>query len=110
MAAAFFPMPRAGVIDQDAAHGLSREREEMGPVLEGNRIAGGEAQPTFVEQGVGVQGVSRAFVPEKTRSDSLELRVEGADDAITSSGVAASPGTEPICNFRGRWRGGIHDL
>ena len=57
-------MPLARVVDEDPAHQLRRDSEEMRPVLPIGMTLLDEAYVCFVDQSGSLQGVVAALAPE----------------------------------------------
>jgi len=66
----------ASAIDQNVAHGLSGGREEMSAILEAIIAAGNEAQPDFMDEGGGLERVSRGFVGDAMGRELTQLFID----------------------------------
>ena len=74
-AAALLPPPRYRVVDQDAAHGLRRNREEVAAVLPLNPIELVELEPGLVHERRRAERVIVALAPQLARRELTQLVV-----------------------------------
>jgi hypothetical protein len=63
-----------GILDEDAAHGLRRRREEVGPAVE--PLVADESQERLVDQGGRLEGLPRGFVSQLLSSEAAQLVVD----------------------------------
>jgi hypothetical protein len=83
-----------GVIDEDAAHHLRRDAEEMRSILPVALVLVDEPDEDLVNQGRRLKGVIGPLLPKLPRRDLSELRVDEREQLIERSLVAATPISE----------------
>jgi len=92
--------PGARVINQDAAHGLCGDGQEMGAVLIGNRLAADQAEIELVDDGVGFKGVVGTFPPKQTGCQLPQLGMDDGEQLVTRVGITISPLGQPLGDLR----------
>jgi hypothetical protein len=79
----------AGLIDEDAAHGLRRGGEEVNSAVPGLlRVGTDELEIRLVDQGRGLKGVSRPLAGEALRGQAAQLVVDKRQQLLGSVWVA----------------------
>ncbi|MDB5311803.1 MAG: hypothetical protein JWO38_6005 [Gemmataceae bacterium] len=98
--AALLAIPAAGVVDEDAAHGLGRGGEKVPAVVPAVRI-GRPDQPEegLVDQGGGLQRVAGAFVGHPGGGQSPELVVPEGQEVGRGLSVTATGGVDEAGNL-----------
>jgi hypothetical protein len=99
-----------GMVDQDPAHYLGGDAEEVGTVLEFLSGLIDKAEIRFVDQGGGLQGVARSLAPHVTASHAMQFGVNKVQEAVFSIGVAAGKALEKLGDFAAIRRGVVHRL
>ena len=90
----------ARVIDQDPAHRLRGDREEMDPVLVRHRLAADEAEVQFVDDGVRLQRVVVPLPLEQSRGERAQLRMHDRKQPIARPFVPGAPVGQPARDLR----------
>ena len=80
-----------GVIDEDPAHDLRRDTEEMRAILPIDLTLVDEPDVHLMDESRGLQGVIGPFVPELAHRHAAELRIDERQQLIERSPVAATP-------------------
>ena len=80
-----------GVIDQDAAHDVRGDTEEMRSVLPVHPPLIDEADERLVDKGGRLQSVVGALAPKLTGGNASELRIDEGQQPVERSPVAATP-------------------
>src|SRR5262249_2480923 len=65
-----------GVIDQNAAHGLGGNRQEVSPILIGDYLSAKKPDTEFVDQRGGLERMISALPLEKIRRDLSQLNMD----------------------------------
>jgi hypothetical protein len=89
-------VPRAGVIDQDAAHHPRGDREELRAALPPPVALFAEAEPRLVHERGGLQRVALPLPPQHERRLPAELRVDEAYDRVARLDVARAPRAQQL--------------
>lgn len=84
----------ARMLDQDPAHQLRRDREEMGPVLPLHPVVVHEAHVGFVDQSSGLEAVSLALTSHVAVRKTSELGIDDWRELLERASIAVTPGTE----------------
>jgi hypothetical protein len=92
IAAAFFAVAAAGVVDKYTPHHLRRERIEMASVFPVGLALSGEFQIRLMHQCRGSKRVVAAFPPQLTAGPPPQLVVNDRDQAVPSVDITAIPG------------------
>jgi hypothetical protein len=87
VAAAFDGAAFAGVVHEDFAHDAGGGAEEFGAAFPGDWF-GDEAEPGFVDEGGGLEGMVGAFAAHGLGGDAVQLALERFENAIAGLGVA----------------------
>jgi tetratricopeptide (TPR) repeat protein len=90
-AVAFRRRATTGVIDQDLAHQPCADREQVAAVVGFDGIESGKPQPGLVDQGRGLQGVIASLATEELFRQTMQFRVQRADQSVAGTGVALAP-------------------
>ena len=93
----FGPPPRAGAIDEDAAHHLRGDAEELRPVVPGGALID-QPQVGLVDEGGRLQGVALALAPQMGRGPAAKLLVDQRHEPIARARVAVAPRVEKRCD------------
>jgi hypothetical protein len=88
-AAAFIALVGAGVVDEDAAHGLGGDGEEVVFALPIDAGLVDEFHVGFVDEGGGLEGVVEAFLGEVVAGQSAEFVVNEREELVGGTLVAA---------------------
>lgn len=88
---ALLRQPPPGVVDQDPARELRRDREEAGPVARRRARLVDEAHRDAVRERRRLQGVPRPLAGELPAGDPPELLVDERDQRVARPFVAAAP-------------------
>src|SRR5262249_31716901 len=95
------PVPVAGAIDEDAAHGLRCGGKEMSASVPVLLCAGADqAQIGLVDQGGGLERLSRLLVGELLGGELAQLVVDQRKEMLRGRGVALLAGTKDLCDVR----------
>src|SRR5450759_955818 len=87
--------------DEDPAHHLRAESEEMSSVLPVNSLNIYQAKEGFVDQRGGLKGVLLALALHAPLGDSLELGVDNRRQLVERLPVARAPSTQQPRDVRG---------
>jgi hypothetical protein len=87
-AASFFCAPVASVIQQDAAHRLCGNSEEMRPILPFHVMLSDEVEVSFVYQRGGLEGMIGPFPAQAGRCQVAEFGIDQRDQLIRSVRIA----------------------
>ena len=98
------------VVDQDPAHGLGGDREEVAAVLPGDARLVDEAEIRLVDDGRRLERVARALSPELALGDLAQLRIDERHEPLDGRRVAFVPGDEKPRHFAAAEAGifGVH--
>ena len=77
------------MIDEDVAHGLGCDRQEVGPRLPVDAIQLNELEVGLVHERGRVEGVAPALITELAAGDGPQLLVEDRDQLVEDSAIAA---------------------
>jgi hypothetical protein len=88
--AALVAAPRAGMIDEDAAHGPRCDGHEVGAVLEGN-VGVDQPDVGFVDERAGLECVVGALGLQGPPRQTGELAVDDGQQPIERVAVTAAP-------------------
>jgi len=78
----------AGDIDEDAAHGFGGGGKEVGAALPLAIVAAGEAEPSFVDEGGGLEGLAGGFGRHFAGGHLPEFGVDEGEQLLGGHGVA----------------------
>jgi hypothetical protein len=92
--AAFLRVMRSRVIDEDAAHQVRGDREELGAVLPLDPPLIDELQVGLVDEGGGRQGVIGPLPLQVAAGQPSQLRVDGVEQDAARALVALAPGDQ----------------
>ena len=101
-AAALVAPARAGVVDEDAAHGVRGGGEELGAILGPQAPLVGEPQVGLVDQRGGAERVTVALAAQPLTREAPEVVVEQPDEAVERVGSALPQGFEVTRDLAGR--------
>jgi hypothetical protein len=93
-ASAFAGPAGPGRIHQDAPHHLGGDGEEMGAVLPAYASHIHQAQKGFVDQGGGLQGITRVFPLHVAPGHAAQFSVDQRGQLVERGVVAAAPGSQ----------------
>src|SRR5438552_2285928 len=88
-AATYFGVAVASVIDQNAPHGLCRNRDEMRAALPIDVSAFGKAQIRLVDESGGLKGMAWPFPFHVRLREPVQLIVHQRKEPFASSGISA---------------------
>jgi hypothetical protein len=91
LATALLRAPGARMIHENAAHHPSRDGEEVGAVLPGDRFSVDQADIGFVDQGRCLQAVPHALPGHAAPRDLVQLAMDQRNQPLARSLVALSP-------------------
>ena len=94
-AGAAFGVVLAGIVDEDLAHDVGGEADEVGAVVPVNVFAG-EADIGFVDEGGGLEGVVGALAAHIGLCEAVELGIDEREEAVGGGGVAGMHGFEEL--------------
>ena len=97
--AALLRAPADGVVDEDAAHRLGGDGEEMRAVAPVNRVLVDKAQVCFVDERGGLQRVSGPLARKLARSNPLQLEIDERQQLIERRAVARLRLPEQPCHL-----------
>lgn len=90
VAAAFAGLVAAGVVDQDLAHQVGRDAEEVGAAFPFDAGLVYEAEIGFMDEGGGAEGVFLAFIAHVGAGEPAQFGIdqgqEGIDSGVISCG------------------------
>ena len=92
-------MLSAGVIDEDLAHQLGRQRKEVGPALQRHAVHIHESQVDLMNERRRLQCVPRRFAPETAARHAAQFVIHDRDQAVERRGVSLAPGQEQFSYF-----------
>ena len=103
-AAAFLAVGRLGIVQQDAAHDLGGDAEEVGTILPAGAALIDELQVGLVDEGSGLQGMAGALAAELGAGDPFELLVDERRQLIHHRSIAAGKLGQQLRNLlRTHW-------
>jgi hypothetical protein len=88
----------AGVVDEDLAHDMSSESDEVGAAVPVNVLAG-EAEVGLVDEGSGLEGVVGALAPHISLGEAMQLRVDERKQTAGGGVVAVVHGFKELCDL-----------
>ena len=102
VAAALVGDARPRVVDQDPAHRLGGDREEMRPILVRHRGPAEEAKVELVDDGIGLERVVAALAAQQPGGELAQLRVHDGEELVARLLVAGAPAASRavICGRR----------
>jgi hypothetical protein len=83
-----------GVIDQDPAHGLGRDGEEVPAILPEHPVLIDQAEEGLVHQGRGLERVIGALAAKLAGGDRAQLRVDERHQLVESCVASRAPGIQ----------------
>jgi hypothetical protein len=89
----------AGPIDEDASHGLGGGGKEVGTTLPFKILIAGQAQPGFMHQGRGLQGMIGRFARHFARGKFAQFGVDEGEDLVGSLWIATLHLLENVSEF-----------
>jgi hypothetical protein len=98
-AGAFPHLSPPGVVDEDPAHHLGRQREELRPVLPRQSSLLDESKIRFVNERGRLQRVARFFSSEVCTGAPAQIPVHQRDKALARGIVASGPGSKQGCHI-----------
>ena len=98
-APAFGRLSATGVVDQDAAHGLRGDREEVAAVLPREVLLPFQAQIGLVNQCGGLQAVGGSFATSVGSRNLAQRGVDGGKEPLVRSRLAGAPRSEETGNL-----------
>ena len=94
LAAAFQPLPRARVIDEDPAHRARREPEELAASGRADAAVVDQPDPRLVDERRRLQRVAVPLVAEQPAGHVLELAVQGLEQPLFGTRLSVLRGCE----------------
>jgi hypothetical protein len=94
----------SGAVNENPPHRFSRRGKKMRPVLESRRLDADEPQPGLVNQGSGLERVSRRFIDHLARGEPAQFFVDQRQQLVGSFGIAAFNGAENLGRLTHAWR------
>jgi hypothetical protein len=91
---------RARVIDQNPAHCLLSDREEVSPVVVRHRLSTDEAKVELVNDGVRLECVIRSILLEQPCGEHAQLWMHDCEEPVTGLFVPGTPVGEPAGDLR----------
>jgi hypothetical protein len=88
----------AGVVDEDLAHDVSSEADEVGAVVPVNVFAG-KADISFVDESGGLEGVVGALAAHVGPGEAVQLRVDEGEETVGGGRIAGVHGFEDLGDF-----------
>ena len=88
----------AGVIDEDLAHQLRRDRKKVRPVLQRQPVDIHESQVNLMHERCRLEGVPGLFAPQMAARHAAQLVVDERHQTVERLGVALAPGQEQ-CSY-----------
>src|SRR2546422_11642232 len=85
-----------GVVDENAAYGLSRGSEEMRSVFEFRIFLANQPQPSLVHQCCGLEGLAGRFVSHLVRCQFAQLLIDQREQFVGSVGIALLDGSQDM--------------
>ena len=92
---------RACMVQQDTAHQLGGDRKKLTPAFPIDIPGGREPKVELVNQGRGLQGMSRTFLIKKGRCEMAQLVVDETRQPVERLLVAFPPAEQPVRDVRG---------
>lgn len=96
------------MVDEDLAHEVSGDAEEVGAAFPVGEFLGDEAEVGFVDESGGLEGGHVALGAEVTVGQAMQFLIDERGEKIESGFVAALPIDEKLGDGRGGrvfWRG-----
>ena len=87
------------MVNQNLAHEAGGDGVEVAPVFELWGGGAGEPEVDFVDQGGGLEGMARAFAPEGTHGEPVQLTVDKGDELFEGRCLAFTPLLEEDGDF-----------
>jgi len=87
------------MIDENAAHGLDRNSEEVSPVIVGNRLAAEKPDTELINEGIGLQRMIWPFALQQAPRDLPQLHLDGFEQSLAGVPTAVAPEREPSCDL-----------
>src|SRR5262249_53599957 len=96
-AAALLPLFVAGVVEEDAAHGLGCGGEEVAAAIPGVcHLAADQAEVGLVDQGGGLQGLPRLLLGQLLRGEPAQLVIDKGEQLLGGVRVALVDGGQEV--------------
>jgi hypothetical protein len=86
------------MIDEDAAHQVGREGQEVGAARPFEACLTGEAQIGFMDDGGRLKRVVVSFAAELPGGDASKLSVNQGEDLLRRRPVSCAPALQEICD------------
>src|ERR1039457_1144203 len=106
---AFSGVLRAGEIDQDLAHQVSRKAEELCPAAPSRRRVGHQPDERLIHQIGGLHGVPPGLPRHVLPGQPVELVIHNRRQLVESGLLARTPGLENARQLNGRETRWLHD-
>jgi hypothetical protein len=90
----------AGIVDEDLAHYVGGEADEVGAVGPVDVFAG-KAEVGFVDEGGGLEGVVWALATHIGLGEAVKLGVDQREEAVGGGGIACVHGFEKLSDVAG---------
>jgi hypothetical protein len=81
------------VVDEDEAHELGRDREEMAPIVPSHGAFAGQADPRLVHEGSRLERVMVALAGEAAPRDSPQFLFDERYERVERTPIPAAPVT-----------------
>ena len=91
------------MVDQDPAHRLRGDSEEVGAILLGDGLAADEPKVELSDDGIRFERVIPALPLQEPRGQLAQVGLDDGEEVVTSLVVAGTPAAQPSCDF-GHWR------
>jgi hypothetical protein len=90
------------MIDEDTPHRLGRDREEMGAILIGQRLAPDQTKTELVHDGVRLERMIAAFALKQAGGKLPQLGLNQGKQLVARFAVSVAPSGEPAGDIRCR--------
>jgi hypothetical protein len=90
----------AGATDENSAHDVGADGEEVGAILPLDILHVDEAQKGFVDEGGGLKGVSGSFLTHVAAGQAVQLLVDAGGELLEGFLIPAAPGLQELCDPR----------
>jgi hypothetical protein len=101
-----FQVVAARVLNQNAPHQLGRNRKKMSAVLPIHPLVIHQAHVGFIDQSGGLQAMTGALTFHVASGKAVEFVIDDWSQAVESSSISITPGSEKLGHLATRWLSG----
>src|ERR1019366_5737450 len=102
-----FQVTTPRVVNQNAPHQLGRNGEKVGAILPLHALVIHQSHVGFVDQSGGLQAMTGTFTFHVASRQAVEFVIDDWSQAVESSSISITPGSEKLGHVATRWRSGL---